>query len=129
MRFLLRKWLSQEGILAIPLLALFWHVHVQSASSKSFFEEVQKVYRRVVPALEKSYNPLLWPGKVNEQPVKDEIEQTGLFSTVMVTRYTWDITYDASSYTRLLTTYSDHRALDSETRKRLFRDITTLIMG
>ncbi|HEX6484313.1 MAG TPA: class I SAM-dependent methyltransferase [Ktedonobacteraceae bacterium] len=107
-------------------MALFWHVHVQSEASQGFFEEVEQIYRREVPEQEEKYRPLLWPDEVTE-PVKAEIEQTGLFGEVTVRRYRWDVTYDAASYLRLLDTYSNHRALESHRHDRLFRDIADLI--
>ena len=107
-------------------LALFWHVHVQSKASQGFFEEVQQIYQRVVPDSEKNDRPLPWPDEV-EEPVKAEIERTGLFNDVTVHRYGWNVTYDATSYLNLLNTYSDHRALDSQRRDLLFHEIADLI--
>lgn len=107
-------------------LALFWHVHVQSEASQGFFEAVQSIYQREVPEQEEKYGPLLWPEQVGE-PVKVEIEQTGLFGEVSVRRYCWDVTYDAAGYVHLLNTYSNHRVLDDQRRARLFQAITDLI--
>lgn len=107
-------------------LALVWHVHVQSEASQGFFEAVQKIYQREVPSWEKNYRPLPWPDEVAE-PVKAQIERTSLFGPVTVRRHLWEITYDATSYIRLLHTYSDHRVLEDSTRERLYRDIADLI--
>jgi 2-polyprenyl-3-methyl-5-hydroxy-6-metoxy-1,4-benzoquinol methylase len=107
-------------------IALFWHVHVQSEASQGFFEAVQQIYLREVPEQTEKYGPLLWPDEVGE-PAKAEIEQTGLFGPVTVLRYRWDVTYDATSYLRLLNTYSNHIALDDQRRQRLFHDIADLI--
>jgi len=107
-------------------IALFWHVHVQSEASQGFFEAVQQIYQREVPEQIEKYGPLLWPHEVAE-PIKAEIEQTGLFGAVTVLRYRWDVTYDAASYLRLLDTYSNHRILDDQRRNRLFHGIADLI--
>jgi SAM-dependent methyltransferase len=107
-------------------LALFWHVHVQSAASRGFFEEVQQIYMQLVPEQPEKYGPLLWPHEVTE-PTRAEIEQTGLFGEVTVRRYHWDVTYDAASYLRLLDTYSNHRILEQRRRDRLYREIADLI--
>lgn len=107
-------------------IALFWHEHVQSEASQGFFEEVQQIYLREVPEQTEKYGPLLWPHEVAE-PVKADIEQAGLFGPVTVLRYHWDVTYDATSYLRLLNTYSNHRILDDQRRHRLFHDIAALI--
>lgn len=107
-------------------LALFWHEHVQSQASNGIFEVIQPIYQRERPDESKSYQPLLWPEQIAE-PVKAEIEQTGLFGSVTVRRYTWDVTYTANQYLQLLNTYSDHRALDSERRAHLFNSIADVI--
>ncbi|GCE06782.1 class I SAM-dependent methyltransferase [Dictyobacter aurantiacus] len=107
-------------------IALFWHVHVQSEASQGFFEEVQQIYQPLVPEQGDKYGPLLWPHAVPE-PVKAEIEQTGLFRDVAVRRYHWDVSYDAASYLRLLDTYSNHRILEKDRHDRLFDGIADLI--
>jgi SAM-dependent methyltransferase len=107
-------------------IALFWHLHVQSEASHRFFEEVEQIYRQQIPEQEEKYGTLLWPHEITE-PVKAEIEQTGLFGDVTVRRYQWDETYDAASYLRLLDTYSNHRILESHRRDRLYHDIAHLI--
>jgi len=107
-------------------MALFWHEHVKREANEGFFEEVIQIYRREVPEQEEKYGPLLWPDEIAE-PVKAEIEQTGLFGPVTVRRYLWDVTYDAASYLRLLDTYPNHRILDSDRHDRLFRNIAALI--
>jgi SAM-dependent methyltransferase len=107
-------------------IALFWHLHVQSEASRGFFEEVQQIYMQQVPEQPEKYGPLQWPHEVSE-PVKAEIEQTGLFGEVTVRRYCWDVTYDAASYLRLLDTYSNHRILENQRRERLYHDIADLI--
>ena len=79
-----------------------------------------------MPEQEEKNRPLPWPDEVAE-PVKAEIEQTDLFGEVTVRRYRWNVTYDATSYLRLLDTYSNHRVLDNQRHARLFRDIADLI--
>lgn len=107
-------------------IALCWHEHVQSEASAGFFEEVQQIYRPLVPEQEEKYKPLLWPHEIAE-PVKAEIEQAGLFGEVTVRRYCWDVTYDVASYLRLLDTYSNHRILEKPRHDRLFHEIADLI--
>jgi SAM-dependent methyltransferase len=107
-------------------IALFWHLHVQSEASQGCFEEVEQIYRQQVPEQEEKYGTLRWPHEIKE-PVKAEMEQTGLFRDVAVRRYRWDVTYDAASYLRLLDTYSNHRVLEGHRHDRLFHDIADLI--
>lgn len=87
---------------------------------------MQKIYQRETPYSAKSYEPMLWPNEVAE-PEKARIEQTGLFGPVTVRRYPWNITYDATGYLRLLDTFSNHRALEANTRERLYKGIADLI--
>jgi SAM-dependent methyltransferase len=106
-------------------LALWWNAHVRSEGDQGFFEAVQKVYQRDAPELARSYHPLPAPDAVPDWTA--EIKQTGLFGPMAVRQYRWDACYDASSYVRLLSTYSDHLALTSDARERLFAGITELI--
>jgi SAM-dependent methyltransferase len=117
---------TTQALKSSGAIALFWHVHVQSEASQGFFEAVLPIYQREVPEQEEKYRPLPWPEEVGE-PVKAEIEQTGLFGEVTVRRYRWDVTYDAAEYLRLLNTYSNHRVLDNQRRARLFQNIADLI--
>ncbi|QBD82183.1 class I SAM-dependent methyltransferase [Ktedonosporobacter rubrisoli] len=107
-------------------IALFWHKHVQSQRSQGFFEAVQKIYRQEVPGRTKDNIPLLWAEEIDE-PHRAEIEQSGLFGEITARRYRMDITYDAASYIRLLSTYSGHIAMSAQARQRLFQGITELI--
>ena len=107
-------------------IALFWNLHVQSEADPGFFEEVQTIYERETPELTRGYTPLRRPDDEPE-PVREEIERTGLFGPVTVRRYPWDLQYDAASYLRVLDTYSGHRTLDSYARERLYQRIANLI--
>ncbi len=107
-------------------LALCWHIHVQSTASQGFFEAVQKIYQQVLPAKDQNTKSLPWPEEVPET-ITAEINQTKLFSQVTVQRYPFTISYDAESYLQLLNTYSDHKALETQQRIRLFNGIADLI--
>jgi hypothetical protein len=56
-----------------------------------------------------------------------EIETSGIFGDVIRRTYRWDETYDSEGYLRVLSTYSGHRSLRDDTRRRLFRGIADLI--
>jgi SAM-dependent methyltransferase len=107
-------------------IALFWNLHVQGNADHGIFEAVQEVYRREAPELVKDDRPLPHPDEVPE-PVRGEIERTGLFGEVAVRRYAWDVAYETTSYIDVLDTYSGHRGLESATRARLYRGIAQLI--
>jgi hypothetical protein len=53
----------------------------------------------------------------------DEIAASGFFHNVGARRRVWNVTYTADEYIALLATYSGHRALDDDTRERLFARI------
>jgi SAM-dependent methyltransferase len=107
-------------------IALFWNLHVQGDADRGFFEAVQEVYRRETPEIVGDDRPLPRPDEVPE-PVRDEIEKTGLFGEVTVRRYPWDVEYDAASYLDVLNTYSGHRSLGRAARARLLGGIAALI--
>jgi SAM-dependent methyltransferase len=103
-------------------LALVAPQHVLPADGDEFFTEVQEDYEAVVPSEEKTQaGPPPHPDAVGD--LRDEIEASGLFSNVAVRRYVWDVIYTADEYIAVLDTYSGHRALDDETRQRLFERI------
>lgn len=108
-------------------LALFWNVHVHSDTSESFFEAAQRIYEREAPEIvgPEDYKGLPRPEEVPDKT--DEIQNTGFFSRVSTRHYRWDETYDSWGYLRVLSTYSGHRSLGDDTRKRLFRSIADLI--
>lgn len=107
-------------------IALFWQKHVRSEADQGFFEAVQDVYWREAPELAKEDYTLPWSQQIDDAE-KAEMEETGLFKDVTVRRYTWEVAYNAERYINLLQTYSDHIALDEETRTRLFQGIADLI--
>src|SRR5919112_2302196 len=108
-------------------LALFWNVHVHSDTSESFFEAAQRIYEREAPEIvgPEDYKGLSRPEEVPDRTA--EIEDSGLFGDVIRRAYRWDEAYDTEGYLRVLSTYSGHRSLSDDTRKRLFRGIADLI--
>jgi SAM-dependent methyltransferase len=107
-------------------LALFWNKPVQTQVSAGCFQSIQTVYERVVPEMAKRFPGLPHPDAI-PTPVKDEIDRSGLFGEVTVLKYRWETEYTALAYVELLNTYSDHRALEAETRTALFDGIENLI--
>ena len=108
-------------------LALFWNVHVHSDASRGFFEAAQRIYEREAPEIvgTEDYKGLSRPEEVPDRTA--EIEDSGLFGDVIRRAYRWDEAYDTEGYLRVLSTYSGHRSLSDDTRKRLFRGIADLI--
>src|SRR5918999_3506580 len=108
-------------------LALFWNVHVHSEASEDFFEAAQRIYEREAPEIvgPEDYKGLPRPHQVPDRT--EEIQNTGLFGSIITRHYRWDETYDSWGYLRVLNTYSGHRSLNDDTRERLFCGIADLI--
>lgn len=108
-------------------LALFWNVHVHSDASKGFFEAAQRIYEREAPEIVGPEDHK-GPPRPDEVPGrKDEIQDTGLFESVISRHYLWNEAYDSKSYLRVLNTYSGHRSLRDDRRERLLSGIADLI--
>jgi len=108
-------------------LAIWWNRHVLIPADRGFFEEVQEVYRAVVPeAITLDLVKLRTPDQLR-QPEREEIERSGLFPTIQTRTHLWDRTYTARDYVHLLGTYSDHIAIPAETRMKLLTGIEALI--
>lgn len=108
-------------------LALFWNKPVQTIQDSSdCFHAIQNIYKRVVPEMAKLFNALPHPNAVPTL-IKDELNRSNLFEEVTVLKYRWTTEYTSQSYIKLLNTYSDHIALEEDTRAKLFNDIVTLV--
>jgi hypothetical protein len=93
--------------------------HVLPDGADPFWVEVQDDYDAVVPSDENRPPPR--PDEVPD--LRDEIAETGLFGPVDVRTHLWTTRYTADEYIAVLETYSNHRALDEETRQRLHHRI------
>lgn len=104
-------------------LALIWHYPPRPFTD--FFVEVQEIYRRVVPEWD---DPRSTPSLEEDiRLTREEINQTGLFEPVVITKYSWTKDYSTTDYLRLLNTYSDHYNLENDIKERLFKEIGMLI--
>jgi SAM-dependent methyltransferase len=101
----------------------FWSAsHVLPDDADPFFAEIQEVYEEIgegVPPGE----PL--PRPDNMPDLRGEVEGSGLFDVVDVTRFVWSRHYDAESYIDLLETFSGHIAMEPWQRERLYGEIRT----
>ncbi|MHB8340662.1 MAG: hypothetical protein ACYDB7_05740 [Mycobacteriales bacterium] len=52
-----------------------------------------------------------------------EIERSGLFEDIVVRHFDWEIAYGAEEYLALLDTFSDHIAMQTWKRDRLYAEI------
>jgi len=102
--------------------------HVLPPGGDEFFSDVQRDYKAVLPddPNTQAGGPVA-PDVIGD--LKAEIDASGVFETIAVRRYLWDITYTADEYLDVLNTYSGHRALDEEMRGHLLALIRRRIMS
>lgn len=101
-------------------LALWNAQHVFPEGGDSFFLEIQGVYEEIGEDLPgDAHRPR--PGELSDDSV--EIHASGLFDVVHIGHFDWEVTYDASSYIELLSTFSGHIAMDAWKRDRLYGEI------
>lgn len=105
-------------------LALMWHRPEPSESTEGFPEALKEVHRREAPELSHERRPERLDWATDKA---DDIERSRIFERPIERYYRFGIAHDAQSYLRLVSTYSSHRSLDEETRRRLFAAVTRLI--
>ena len=104
----------------------FWSaLHAFPPGFDPFFTEIQEAYDRIG-----RHRQGEWPPPRPEDIPDDaaEIEASGLFEDVRVRRYGWERLYTADEYIALLSTFSDHIALEPKMREQLFREIRRRIV-
>lgn len=93
--------------------------HVLPEGGDPFWMEVQADYDAIVPSA--TNRPPPRPDEARD--LSSEIEGSGYFGPATLRRHSWDVAYNADEYIAVLGTYSPNRALDPETRRRLFERI------
>jgi SAM-dependent methyltransferase len=101
-------------------LAFWAATHVFPPGGDTFFRDLQDVYDEIGDG-QPSGTTWPQPGQLPDDTA--EIEGSGLFEHVAVSRYDWEIRYNAEEYTRLLDTFSNHIAMDTWKRDRLYSEI------
>jgi len=61
------------------------------------------------------------PGELPDE--REQVERSGLFDTMDVFHFDWEIAYDTEGYLRLLDTFSGHIAMQPWQRERLYSEI------
>ena len=101
-------------------LAVWGAQHAFPVGFDPFFAEIQDVYDAIGES-----HPGEWPPPPPDE-VSDataEIESSGLFDNIQVTRYLWERLYTADEYIALLNTFSGHIAMDETKRERLYKAV------
>jgi SAM-dependent methyltransferase len=84
-----------------------------------------EVHARVQDAYARNAPQMKWHH--DEVPLEDRIDETGLFGTVIMTRYRWRVVFSAGDYVGLMRTQSDHRLLPEAQRSALLAGIRDAI--
>jgi SAM-dependent methyltransferase len=120
-------WIDPEARYAKPArllreggsLAVVETRHVLPEGGDRFWTDVQEDYDAIVPS--DTNRPPPRPDEARD--LSSEIEGSGHFGPAALRRHLWDVAYNADEYIAVLGTYSPNRALDPETRRRLFERI------
>ena len=103
------------------MLATIATHHIDGGDAQ-FFSDVQGCYREWFPGSVDMR--LLTAAEI--PPDLGELEGSGRFEPPTFRRYEWEATYSTQQYVDLLSTYSDHRALEATRRRRLFECVARL---
>jgi SAM-dependent methyltransferase len=101
-------------------LAIWGATHVFPDDGDPFFRELQEVYDEIgegLPEHATQHRPGVLPDLV------EEIARTGLFRVVLVRHYDWEQVCTADEYIGLVSTFSNHIAMDPEKRDYLYKEI------
>jgi SAM-dependent methyltransferase len=105
------------------VLATITTHHIDGGDAQ-FFIDVQDCYRRWFPESAGFRLPT-----AAELPADfTDLEHSGRFEPATFRRYEWEQPYSAREYLDLLSTYSDHRALEESARRHLLECISQLIV-
>jgi SAM-dependent methyltransferase len=96
-------------------LALIWNLF--PGCEDPVHRALDEVYRSCVPRLARDSGESSLEQRVDR--TLREIRASGLFDEPTVRRYPWTQTYTTEDYLRLLQTFSDHLALESQDLERL----------
>jgi SAM-dependent methyltransferase len=104
-------------------IALFWNMHPSPYTD--FFVDAQKIYRKVVPEWG---NPVLSPSTEERiKQIKEKMDPFNLFREFEIRIYPWTRKYSTSQYLKLLETYSDHKSLEENRQRTLYKGISDII--
>ena len=102
-------------------LALVWNMYPDPQGT--IWEEMRLIYDRLWPS---KYEKRLTYLELAERRA-EEIAGSGFFDPAQTGKFPWSETYTTERYLGLLSTYSDHIALESEQRNKLFSAIEDLV--
>ena len=89
-------------------------------------DKLQGAYRLHAPELAANWQPPPHPDAMPDE-YSAMIAESAWFHPAVVKRYRSDITYSADEYIDLLGTFSDHLALDTDSRHGLLAEVKRII--
>jgi len=92
-----------------------------------FAESLQQVVATVAPQLAHIRADRPTPSAARRFVRGDALEASGYFAAPLIRTYTWETTYDTTSYLRLLDSYSTYRILDPTLHAQLFAAIAEML--
>jgi SAM-dependent methyltransferase len=111
--------LRPGGVIAIVDL-----IQVRSPSDLGFFAATQPIYDRYG----QGHSGPPAPTRDGVDPaIRSALDADGRFDQVVVRRYDWDQTYEASEYRKLMLSYSGTQMMNERDRSGLLDDIESLI--
>jgi SAM-dependent methyltransferase len=105
-------------------LMLCWNGKLDQSDQRPVFSEIASVYEKYAPEMKKNNHKLFQHEFRIEQIIKDK-----LFTYPLYLTYPYERSLNANQYLQLLNTYSDHIALDPDTKNKLFSQIKQIIMN
>jgi SAM-dependent methyltransferase len=115
-----RYWRAWELLRPGGHLAFWSATHVFPEGGDPFFVDIQDVYEQIGEGLPEGAT---WPRPGELPDARAEIDASGLFETVAVRHFDWEVSYDAEEYLRLLDTFSGHIAMKTHKRDHLYSEI------
>jgi len=101
-------------------LAYWGATHVFPPGGDPFFREIQDVYEAIGEGLPPDAP---WPAPGQLPDDRSELEASGLFDTVVIRHFDWEVVYATEAYIELLDTFSSHIAMERGQRNRLYGEI------
>lgn len=108
------------------VVALAWNSGIESEATEEFFQARQEVFRRTVPEMALVSRSDLKPEEMANEAMA-AFDRSGGFTPFEVTRYPFEIEYDAHEYVGLLDSYSPFRVLEKTRREAVYRGIQEII--
>ncbi len=103
----------------------FWDAnHVFPQNGDTIFQTIQPVYDEIGEGLPGSHE---WPQPGQLPDRSAEFEDSGLFDTVHVEHFDWEVRYSIDQYIDLLLTFSGHILMEQWQLERLFNALRTLV--